>query len=53
MNKSIKNTDNNNPNQNQNLYSLQNKDNYKVNLQSSILEIMSKYEKLVVEYLLF
>jgi hypothetical protein len=52
MSKSIKNTDNNNQ-QCQSLYSLQNKDNYKTNFQTNILEIMSKYEKLIVEYLLF
>lgn len=52
MSKIIKETDNNNQ-QSQNLYSLQNEDNYKKNFQSNILEIMSKYEKLVIEYLLF
>jgi hypothetical protein len=34
-------------------YSLNNKDNYKTSLNSSVLEIMNKYTKLVFEYLLF
>lgn len=49
-NKSIK--TNNSSNQSFN-YSLQNKDNYKPTINSSITEIMDKYSKLVFEYLLF